>query len=381
MLTQSEKESILSDFPNIKLSYENIVYNKVYNFDYVVAIPKGTKCFAWFTLFNNKEVCLIMELTNNKQITDIKLFNACFSNDLAHGTILYGTLFYTSNNRFFSIEDIFRYKGNNIERVCWGEKLTKIHYMIKNDIKQISYNNSFVVFGLPLLCKTINELDEKITLLKYNIDTIQFKLFNNMNKFLFMDYYTYNNGNNGNNCNNCNNGNNGNNVKHNNYIHKNNGNNNNNNNNNVNIKNNLFNNLNEKKIHLKSEYVFLLRPDIQDDIYYLYTLNNNLEEEKQGTTHIPDYNTSVMMNKIFRIIKENNNLDALEESDDEDEFENENIDKFVKLDSVQKMVCKYNHKFKKWIPIRIAEEHSKIISTDELKNIYKIYEQNKKKIY
>ena len=28
------------------------------------------------------------------------------------------------------------------------------------------------------------------------------------------------------------------------------------------------------------------------------------------------------MNNLFRFIKENNNLDALEESDDEEEFEN-----------------------------------------------------------
>jgi superfamily II DNA/RNA helicase len=35
---------------------------------------------------------------------------------------------------------------------------------------------------------------------------------------------------------------------------------------------------------------------------------------------IPDYSTSVMMNKLFRNIKENQNLDALEESDDEEEF-------------------------------------------------------------
>ena len=38
------------------------------------------------------------------------------------------------------------------------------------------------------------------------------------------------------------------------------------------------------------------------------------------------------MNKIFRNIKENDKLDALEESDDEDEFENDKSDKFVYLD-------------------------------------------------
>jgi hypothetical protein len=65
MLTQEEKGNILSDFPNIKLSYENDIYKKVYNSDIVVAIPKGTKCFAYFIHNKNKPVCLIMELTNN----------------------------------------------------------------------------------------------------------------------------------------------------------------------------------------------------------------------------------------------------------------------------------------------------------------------------
>ena len=36
---------------------------------------------------------------------------------------------------------------------------------------------------------------------------------------------------------------------------------------------------------------------------------------------IPDYKTSVMMNSLFRDIKENRNLDFLEESDSEEEFE------------------------------------------------------------
>jgi hypothetical protein len=108
------------------------------------------------------------------------------------------------------------------------------------------------------------------------------------------------------------------------------------------------------RLIIKKEVVFLIRPDIQDDIYYLYCLNNELKEEQCGIAHIPDYKTSVMMNKLFRIIKENNNLDALEESDDEDEFENENIDKFVKLDTSYKMVCKYMYFYKNYLTNKLA---------------------------
>ena len=101
----------------------------------------------------------------------------------------------------------------------------------------------------------------------------------------------------------------------------------------------------EKKSYSK---IFICKPDIQNDIYHLYTLDN----EYIGLSAIPDYKTSVMMNNLFRIIKENNDLDALEESDDEEEFENSNVDKFVNLDKSYKIECNFNNKFKKWVPIR-----------------------------
>ena len=81
---------------------------------------------------------------------------------------------------------------------------------------------------------------------------------------------------------------------------------------------------------------------------------------------IPDFKTSVMMNKLFRNIKENNNLDALEESDTEDEFENEKEDRFVYLDREFNMICSYNYKFKKWVPLKLADKHMKIINFNEL---------------
>ena len=74
------------------------------------------------------------------------------------------------------------------------------------------------------------------------------------------------------------------------------------------------------------------------------------------------------MNNLFRNIKENSNLDLLEESDDEEEFENENKDKFVFLDKTIDMICNYNYKFKKWIPIKVIDDRNK--------NNYKIIDQN-----
>jgi len=91
---------------------------------------------------------------------------------------------------------------------------------------------------------------------------------------------------------------------------------------------------------------FRVNATMQNDIYEIQYGN------KKMTAHIPDYATSVMMNGLFRNIKENENLDALEESDDDEEFENSNSDKFVHLERSIKMMCVFNNKFKKWMPIK-----------------------------
>ena len=62
-----------------------------------------------------------------------------------------------------------------------------------------------------------------------------------------------------------------------------------------------------------------------------------------------------MMNGLFRNISENINLDTLEESEDEEDFENIDLDKYVDLDKSFIMECVYNTRFKMWIPETIIK--------------------------
>jgi hypothetical protein len=105
----------------------------------------------------------------------------------------------------------------------------------------------------------------------------------------------------------------------------------------------------------RNQKIFWVKPDIINDIYHLFTApasGTAAELKYHSIAFIPNYKTSVFMNSIFRKIKENTNLDLLEESDDEEEFENISSDKYVYLDKVVKMYCVYNHKFKKWVPLQ-----------------------------
>ena len=75
------------------------------------------------------------------------------------------------------------------------------------------------------------------------------------------------------------------------------------------------------------------------------------------------------MNRLFRKIKENQNLDYLEESDDEDEFENVNPDKFVDLSKRINMVCTFNSKFNRWSPLRTVSSNDKVSTFQDLQII------------
>jgi hypothetical protein len=150
---------------------------------------------------------------------------------------------------------------------------------------------------------------------------------------------------------------------------------------------NTNNNTNTKPMKSNKEIIFNIKPDIQNDIYNLYCIENQ-KEIFYNVAYIPDYKTSVMMNKLFRNIKENDNLDLLEESDDEEEFQNENIDRFVDMNKSFLFVCRYNYKFKKWFPVKLFDNaHCKlkmvdsIVRKEDLLNSEKYFQNNKNKNY
>ena len=93
ILNNRKYEKILNRFPSLELFYETVVHKKVLNYDVCIAIPKGPKFFAWFTYFESQNVCILLEISNNKIISDMVIFIVSFHDDLALNTILYGTLF------------------------------------------------------------------------------------------------------------------------------------------------------------------------------------------------------------------------------------------------------------------------------------------------
>jgi hypothetical protein len=103
------------------------------------------------------------------------------------------------------------------------------------------------------------------------------------------------------------------------------------------------------KPQYKYPTVFRVMADVQYDIYHLYACGPSSNQPGRqfvyyDVGYVPNYEKSVFLNGLFRNIRENRNLDYIEESDDETDFE-------PTYESERRMVCRWHPLHKHWTPI------------------------------
>ena len=297
---------ILDRFPFIKLSYDKILHTKVYTELYSV-IPKGNKYYLWITYKEGNNVCLLLSIGKTGVIQNVECYSLCFSDCLAlgQGTIFYGTMFEVEGVKHFSCEDIYYYKGKKIEMMNCITKLNLLNEICTYHIQPKIYSKKSIVFGLPIYTNQVAEAFDTNKKLPYKVYGIRHHLLNGVWS------------------------------------------------------------LGMTLVKEKAEAIFKVKANVQQDIYELYCYDKQNSEEMYSIALIPDYKSSVMMNSLFRNIKENNNLDLLEESDDEEEFENVREDKFIIVDKTYYMKCVYHSRFKKWQPLEVFREKTRLITRNE----------------
>ena len=323
-------EQILYRYPN-KISIKKVnIYNNgnsnnkiLFNPDakYFILKPKGKKGYLWFTYFEKKQISILIFM-NNREINHpsnefyeypIKFDNdICYNNMLLFGYYLTNNIHNRKQHRFI-IENVLNYNIYN-DILVKNDYNSNYNYKIelfKEILPQLYSNNDYLV-NLPIILNTSDNVFKLINKLDYNIYSASAYSDNK-----YLGNYIFSNSNNG------------------------------------------TNNRNNKIVA-----TFKITPCINEDLYNL-TIMNNHSEEVYDLALIDSYKTSLFMNKLFRKIKENANLDLLEESDDEEEFENVNVDRFVHLDKHYFIDCVYNHKFKKWVPQNIS--NNKVITKHSLK--------------
>ena len=279
-----------SNFPKFERSYDSVHHKKVPNIH--LAIPSGKKYYMWLTNYNGNDVCYLLEYNKKKNaIVNMKQVSVIYDKKLSYGTILYGTIVQQPRANFFVCENILHYLGKDVSQEPFGRILYYMNDLFRNYLKQMAYTNKEYIVALPLMGKTKTELMRKM-----NEESVPYFGILNRNTNSTASFMT------------------------------------------------LLNNTSSRNKIMN----FTVMADNKHNVYNLYYFDNGLKFFQK--TYIPDYKTTTVLNEEFRIIKEDYNLDLLEESDDEDEFENINDDKYVHQDKKINFKCYFHSKMKRWVP-------------------------------
>lgn len=336
-------------FPILELSYETDAHKKVITdaYDICISIPLGKKSYLWLSDDNS----YFVDKTASR-FTPVDI-NYNIKTDSGIGAILYGSICNESDDELssviFVIEDIMVYHGILVRHMCFGEKLSYIAELLSTRLNPSSKDSCKIMLPYmqiiaPHQISTVltDPLFYDAMALKtaYATHHIQFRSSNTIVPYLNHNYK----------------------------------------------KAMLLRHSDEVKQIAKPQLiplagmlygppasrlgdaVFMAKADIQDDIYHLFCYDNAAENKQTyvDIAFIASRSDSVFMNSLFRNIRENKNLDLGEESEDEDIFQNISPDKYVDLEKMIKIKCRYLPKWRKWTPIDVAKPNAKCITRQEL---------------
>ena len=336
-----DDENMFQQFPKLEFSYETITHKKIpFEYDICLAIPHAKKCVLWFTFHEGKNKCVLVEINRSKEITKMTTIKVSYRLDSLYlGTILYGSIMHES---LFVIEDIFIHCGVSLNKLVFGEKLGIIEsFLDKQSI--INENTSDISFFLPVFWKS--HLNDDVTeipakKISYPLHHVQYRSLNYILPYLnviprnfgFQEIPTS--------------------IK----------------------TQNVKSNKNSHCRQEKTKYIctFIVMADLRTDVYNLFACDENETLQFYDIAYIPNCKSSVYMNSLFRHIKENQNIDFIEESDDEAEFQDVRDDKYVDTLLSIAMNCVYHTKFRRWVPIQVIHAFNDISNIEDYASLVSI---------
>ena len=344
-----ELETRMAAIPGMKFSYEINSYKKVSG-NYFYVIPKGKKCIVWFTRYKMKPTAIFFEL-DPRDHSKIKFISVRDPHPLSlnyelcagdYGTACYGTLFAHKTHQFFTVENIHSYKNASVDALSVDEKQSLIDKLFQEDglgrgtcADETSETESRarVWFGLPIKHATYADALRSAT------NDVSYDVYAIQGRFGAQADNNYHQ--------NC-----------------------------QNSKPRATHPIQQQQQQQQSiaistaatahhvqlrptdananinHRVFIARAENYADVYSLYCPETGNAEPDYA--HVGSYKTSVFMNSVFRRVRENDRLDTIEESDDETEFQNNEPNKHVNTEKVARILCSFNHRFKRWVPIKMA---------------------------
>ena len=313
-----------------------------------VLVPKGTKAYAWFTSYMGSPVCAMIDLDRQGTPSKIRIHPTIFETSLSYGTILYGTMVNSiaGKHKYLVCDNVFQYKGADMTHSSYSDKLSTIHTVMRDDISSTVYSHNFMSFATPCMFDSFDAAAHTMqhsSLMAYTPYCVQSWLNGDSRPYgivhsqEFASFCGASNGpvsNGGSRVPTPTNTSSG----------------------------NSFSQLSTPTTgptrQVPSNNVsrpatttnLMIRCESAQDTYSYY-------DERSRTRKnlcVPTFKNSVTMNTIFRNYKENTNLDAMEESDSDDDFEDISDDKYSHVGEERNISCVYDKALSGWVGVGVG---------------------------
>ena len=330
---------------SMKISYEINTYKKVSASGFYI-IPRGKKCIVWLTVYKGAQEAIFFDVDprdhSKIKFVSIRAIHPSqqfhFNDFQGSGTVLYGTLFThgPDQQQFFAVENIHVYENACVDHLNVVQKDELLYTLFSKSGPSPSTRavnapaHVQVLFGVAVKCGTYAEalkVANTPSIVPYSVYAIQGRFHTQTDN----KYYQ--------NCQSqgggehplkplCGGG----------------------------DKHTLKPLCGGGSAPINTK-LFMVSPQFRVDMYTLRCPITNVVEPEPA--HVGDYKTSVLLNSIFRTVRENASLDAAEESEDEEVFQASqqmHIEGYISSSSPPEraMICTYNYKFKRWVPLRLG---------------------------
>lgn len=336
---------------SMKISYEINTYKKVSASGFYI-IPRGKKCIVWLTVYKGAQEAIFFDVDprdhSKIKFVSIRAIHPSqqfhFNDFQGSGTVLYGTLFThgPDQQQFFAVENIHVYENACVDHLNVVQKDELLYTLFSKSgsssgTRAVNVRaHTQVLFGVAVKCGTYAEalkVANTPSIVPYSVYAIQGRFHTQTDNKYYQNCQSQTGGGD----NKCTQG--------------------------------------GDKRPLKplcadsntlpqgggggggGGKLFMVCPQPLVDTYTLRCPVSNTTEPEPA--HVGDYKTSVLLNSIFRSVRENASLDAAEESEDEEVFQASHqmhIDGYISSSTPPErpMICTYNYKFKRWVPIRLV---------------------------
>lgn len=332
---------------SMKISYEINTYKKVSASGFYI-IPRGKKCIVWLTVYKGAQEAIFFDVDprdhSKIKFVSIRAIHPSqqfhFNDFQGSGTVLYGTLFThgPDQQQFFAVENIHVYDNACVDHLNVVQKDELLYTLFSKSgpsptTRAVNASAHVqVLFGVAVKCGTYAEALKTAntpSIVPYSVYAIQGRFHTQTDNKYYQNCQSQGGGNK--------------------YP----------------LKPLLAEGDNKRPLKplcgggsapLNTK-LFMVSPQHLVDMYTLRCPITNVVEPEPA--HVGDYKTSVLLNSIFRTVRENASLDAAEESEDEEVFQASqqmHIEGYISSSSPPEraMICTYNYKFKRWVPLRLG---------------------------